>query len=225
MTVQDFHIAIDIELDKTLDFDYPYILPEQKDYWLNKAQDRFVKQRAFGNNRTGKSFEEDEKRIDDLRTIVIRSSALSATTLGTDYIVNLPEDYLYLFRHKCTTNSSKYGTNIVSGVQTTQDEINIFQQDPFWQPVALEPLYYLIGNTIVYETTGNFSVVSANITYINIYNRIQYGTIYISPTTDIQCELPIHTHQEIVDIAIAMMLENIESQRYQSNLNELTKSE
>ena len=45
MTVQEFHIAIGLEVDKTLDFEYPYMSPEQIDYWLNKAQDRFVKQR------------------------------------------------------------------------------------------------------------------------------------------------------------------------------------
>ena len=43
MTIQEFHINFDIELDKTLDFEYPYIQPEQKDYWLNKAQDVVVK--------------------------------------------------------------------------------------------------------------------------------------------------------------------------------------
>ncbi len=225
MTVQEFHIAFDIELDKTLDFDYPYITPEQKDYWLNKGQDRFIKQRAFGNNLTKRSFEENEKRIDDLRTIVKPSIPLTATHVGTEYSITLPNDYLFLFRHRVKTNSSKYGDQIVSGIQTKQDQINIFLIDPFWQPIPIEPLYYVLGNSIIYETQGAFTVTESYITYIKKYARIQYGTIYSSPITDIQCELPIHTHQEILDITISMMLENIESQRYQTNLNELTKSE
>lgn len=225
MTIEEFHIAFDLELDKTLDFDYPYMIPEQKDYWLNKGQDRFIKSRAFGNNLKQKGFEETEKRIDDLRTIVTMSDPLDATNVGDLYSITLPDDYLYLVRHRVTTDSDKYGTLTVSGVQTNQDEINIFETDPFWKPMPFEPLYYIIGNNIVYETQGTFNVIESLITYIRKYNKLQYGTTYIDPTTDIQCELPVHTHQEIVDITIAMVLENIESQRYQTNLNELTKSE
>lgn len=225
MTVGEFHIAFDIELDKTLDFEYPYISPEQKDYWLSKAQDRFVKSRAFGNNSKQQGFEESEKRIDDIRTIVVRSPQLSSNISGNTFEVTLPDDYLYLFRHQCTTVSSKYGTQLVSGKQVTQDGINNKLKDPFWTPLPDEPLYYIIGNSIVYETKGGFTIPSSNITYIRIYNPIQHGSIYLDVLPDLECELPIHTHSEILDIAISMILENIESQRYQTNLNELTKSE
>ena len=47
----------------------------------------------------------------------------------------------------------------------------------------------------------------------------------ISLSLQSDCELADHTHQEIVEMAVSSMLENIESGRYQSNLNELTKLE
>ena len=47
----------------------------------------------------------------------------------------------------------------------------------------------------------------------------------ISLSSDIDCELADHTHQEIVEMAVSSMLENIESGRYQSNLSELSKLE
>jgi len=226
MTVQEFHIGFDVELDKTLDFEYPYILPEKKDYWLNKAQERFVKQRAFGDNSFRTSFEESEKRIDDLRVIVKTPAAISTTSTGNNFYTILPDDYLYLVRHRCNTITPTCSTpQLVAGIQVTNDEINILDKDPFWEPINQEPLYYLLGNTIVYETNGDFTVQSSLLTYIRKYAKIQYGTQYISPTTDIQCELPEHTHHEILDMAISMVLENIESPRYQTNLNELTKIE
>lgn len=226
MTIQEFHIGFDLEIDKTLDFELPYMSPEQKDYWLNKAQNRFISQRTFGTNPLGKAFEENEKRIDDLRTIVTRPTPISAVLSTTNvYTVSLPNDYQYLLRHQCTITSTKYGTKTLKGIQTKQDEIDMYIEDPFWGPSPLEPLYYLLGNNLVYETVGLFTVSNATITYIRIPVRIQYGTQYINPTTDINCELPVHTHQEILDIAISMVLENIESQRYQTNLNELTKTE
>lgn len=228
MTVQEFHNNFDIEVDKTLDFQLPYMLPEQKDYWLNKAQDRFVKSRAFGNNIFRTGFEQTEKRIDDLRMITKQSTPITPSLSGTTYSSTLPNDYLYLMRHQCyTTNTECTTPMLVSGVQTTQDDMNILLRDPFWSPIAYDPLYYLLGNSIVYEMDGDdtFTIVSTIITYIRIYSRIQYGTQYISPTADINCELAVHTHQEILDIAVAMVLENIESQRYQTNLNEITKTE
>lgn len=226
MTIQEFHIGFDIELDKTLDFEYPYIMPEKKDYWLNKAQERFIKSRAFGNNLFRTSFEESEKRMDDLRIIVVTPSAISTTNTGNNFYTTLPDDYLYLFRHRCNTiNSSCEEPQLVAGIQATHDEMNILNKDPFWEPIPEEPLYYLEGNRIVYETDGTFTVQSSLITYIRKYAKMQYGSQYISPIADINCELAEHTHHEILDMAVSMVLENIESQRYQTNLSELTKME
>lgn len=225
MTIQEFHIAFDIELDKTLDFEYPYISPEQKDYWLNKAQDRFVKSRAFGNNIKLQGFEESEKRIDDLRTIVVKSALIVPTSEVDGYQSQLPSDYLYLERHRCRIVSPINIVTSEDGYQTRQDSIGIELKDPFWTPDIDQPLYYIIGNTIIYETLGRFTITGTWITYIRKYSQMKYGTQYVVPSTDVTSELPIHTHTEILDLAITMVLENIESQRYQTNLNELTKSE
>lgn len=226
MTIQDFHNAIDIELDKTLDFEYPYMIPEKKDYWLNKAQERFVKSRAFGNNMFRTSFEETEKRIDDLRTIVIQSDPITPTVIGTIYNSELPDDYRYLFRHQCSTTNQRCSTpDLVAGIQVKNDEINILAKDPFWEAITSEPLFYILGNNIVYETKGNFIVTGTILTYIRNYAQFQYGSQYIDVTDDTVTELPLHTHQEIVDLTVSMLLENIESTRYQTNLNELTKIE
>lgn len=226
MTIQEFHIGFDIELDKTLDFEYPYISPEKKDYWLNKAQERFIKSRAFGNNLFRTSFEESEKRIDDLRIIVKTSSPINTTNIGNNFFTALPEDYLYLFRHRCNIIKTDCETpQLVAGIQATNDEINILLKDPFWEPIPDEPLFYIEGSSLVYETEGNFTVQSSILTYIRKYAQMQYGSQYISPIADVDCELADHTHHEILDIAIAMVLENIESPRYQTNLNELTKIE
>jgi len=225
MTVEKFHIAFDIELDKTLDFEYPYISPEQKDYWLNKAQDRFVKQRAFGNNLFRTTFEETEKRIDDLRTIV-KKQQVGPSLSGQIYTSQLPSDYLYLVRHQCTTSSPLCGIKVVGGLQVKNDDINNRKKNPFEKPTNEEPLYYIEGNNIIYEMVDDsFTITNTNITYIKKPTPITNGTEYIVPEAVSQCELPEHTHNEILDIAISMVLENIESQRYQTNANELTKTE
>lgn len=225
MTLQEFHINFGIELDKTLDFEYPYIQPEQIDYWLNKAQDRFIKNRLYPQNPNKKGFEENQKRIDDLKSLVTPSATITPSVSGTVYTSQLPSDYLHLLRHRCTTVNATFGTNEVGGVEVQQDDMNILLKDPFWKPYYEEPLYYFQSSGIVYETTGAFTVTGTKLTYIKTPAQIRYGTIYTSPTTDVDCELDDAVHGEILDIAISMVLENIESQRYQTNLNELNKTE
>lgn len=223
MTVKDFHINFGLELDKTEDFEYPAFLPEQIDYWLNKAQSRFIKERLYPQDPRQKGFEETQKRIEDIRTLVKESTALTPIAVGTEYRIALPNDYLYLVRHRCTT-SDTCGNKNVGGILVKQEFINQMIKDPFWRPTATEPIYYFVGSDIVYETLGGFTLLNTKLTYIKEPAIITYGSEYITPVADIQCELPEQSHQEILDIAVSMVLENIESQRYQTNLNELNKN-
>lgn len=228
MTIKEFHIAIGQEFDKTQDFEYPYMSPEQIDYWINKGIERFVKERAFGNNIRRWSFEEVEKRVDDLRTIVKESGNIASISGGTNkFTVALPLDYQYLVRHRVTTQktNSCVSSFTVKGVQTRQDWLGDQELNPFESPTYKEPLYYLLGNNIVYETTSDFTILNSNITYISKPNKVRLGTEYVIPTTDVDCNLPEHTHSEIIDLTISLMLENIESSRYQSYNSELSKQE
>ena len=225
MTIKEFHINFGIELDKTQDFEYPSFQPEQIDYWLNKAQYRFIKQRAYPTDRNKPGFEENQKRIDDLRPLVRQSSTINPFLTGTTYNAFLPDDYLYLVRHRCITSDDTCGEKSVGGLQVREDQINQMLKDPFWTPTAEEPLYYINGDTLIYETKGNYQLISSDVTYIKIPSKITLGTEYTDPIPDSNTELLPEVHNEILDIAVSMVLENIESQRYQSNLNELNKTE
>jgi len=72
MTVLDMHQAFKIEFDKLDSVNYPNILPEEIDYLLNKAQDRFVKQRYGKNNIKRESFEEIQKRTEKRKIEILQ---------------------------------------------------------------------------------------------------------------------------------------------------------
>lgn len=221
MTIQDIHNNFDIEVDKTSDFEYPYMLPEQKDYWLNKAQDEFILDILEPKDPNKKSFEETQERIEDIRTIVKETpEPIMTTQVGTRFKSILPEDYLYRVRHTCKTKKGNITYN-VGGEPTKQYYVNNMLKDPFWSPIPEEPIYYIVGDTIVYETLGGFDVLSTELTYIKRPNKMQLGSQYIEPSEDVDCELPEWSQRKILDKAVAMVLENFESQRYQTNLNEL----
>lgn len=107
-------MAIDLELNKVNSNLYDIILPQEKDYFLNRAQERFVKQRYTAiSNPKQRGFEMSQKRIDDLRNLLVpnyydkvyqlSSTDFDFTTKGRFYF---PDDYLFL-----TSNRSKVYTN------------------------------------------------------------------------------------------------------------------
>lgn len=224
MTIQEIHIAFDQEVDKSQDFECPSFQPEQKDYWLNKAQLEVVRDLAYPINPQIPGFENGQNRIDELKDIVKSSGNLTPTLADTIYKITLPNDYFHLVRHRCKTKDINCEDTIreVGGVQTKQDQINLQLRDPFNKPSALEPLYYILENSIVYETLGEYELQNTNITYISMPSKMRYGEVYTNTTTNVECDFKNEDMQhKIIDKAVSMVLENIESQRYQTNLNEL----
>lgn len=223
MTPLEIHIAIRNELDKTQDFQYPDFQPEQIDYWANKAYELWIDDTAYPMVQGKLPFEYNQKRIDELRELV-KTETVLATPQSNKFIINLPNDYRHLVRHECTTTSGS-NTKLVSGILTKLDLINLQKKNPFWKPIIDEPLYYITCNFIIYETDSLFTVDNASITYIKKPIHMRLGTAYTNPTTDISWEITNeYVQHQIINRTIQMMLENIESPRYQTNLNEYNKT-
>ena len=74
MTCAELHLEFKFRCDKLDTLNYPNFLPEEIDLILNNAQERLVKQRYGFNNIKRQSFEETEKRTEDLKEIVCLST-------------------------------------------------------------------------------------------------------------------------------------------------------
>ena len=99
-TVAQLLLSLEQKLDKTDSQAYADILDDEKRYWLDQAADRFVKQRYTGNNFQRKSFEQNQKRADDLRE-AIRTTIVPgvlSTTYRDAYDIELPDAYRYLLK-------------------------------------------------------------------------------------------------------------------------------
>ena len=106
MTVNEMHVAVNLGVQKIASFQVDNLLPQEIDHELNLAMMRFIKQRfSMTSNRVGKGFEQSQKRIDDLRSLLVEHTG-STTTEGQVYTSNysnvyvdrytLPLDYLFL---------------------------------------------------------------------------------------------------------------------------------
>lgn len=119
MTVNEMHIAVNQGVQKIASFQVDNLLPQEIDHELNMAMLRFIKQRYSSmSNRYGRGFEQSQKRIDDLRTLVVEHTGytnfegVEFTSNYSDISVDrytIPLDYLFLvsvrakIRYVCNT--------------------------------------------------------------------------------------------------------------------------
>ena len=102
MTIEEMHIAVNLGVQKIASFQVDNLLPQEIDHELNNAMDRFIKLRYSPlGNKYQRGFEQSQKRIDDLRNLVV-DAKLKAFNTGetlTGYFVDraaLPVDYMFL---------------------------------------------------------------------------------------------------------------------------------
>ena len=99
-----------------------------------------------------------------------------------------------------------------------QDDIFKLLTDPFNTTKFSSPLTTIMGDYINIYTSDIFIIDKVKITYIRKPREI-------SLSLDVSCELPVHTHREIVDMTISSILEGINDPRYATHQKEVLKNE
>ena len=122
------------------------------------------------------------------------------------------------WNEKRITNSVDINTNIVNNSFVQHDDIFTLLNDPFNTTKHTDPLTTIRGNNIDVYTNDIFIIDAVKITYIRNPKKI-------SLSLGIDCELPEHTHQEVVDITVSSILEGISDPRYKSHQSEVSKNE
>ena len=105
MNVGQMHTAIQQGVDKINSLQADMLLREEIDIELNKSQTRFINTKYGKNNIYQKGFEQSQKRIDDLRSLVREYSApvIYKEEYNNEISVDtfkLPLDYLYLVNQR-----------------------------------------------------------------------------------------------------------------------------
>lgn len=243
MTFTQMHDLFDQLIDKV---DAPYFDDGEKDRFLNLAQMEFIKQRYS-------EFEFDEKRREDLVSLVTEF-VVTGTSILTTWVQgvidenatagitmnSIDKDYLFIvdlsgdFNVACgsTTTSKRC---FMKPLQ--RDDLNKALKDPFNKPTNESPAYVQIGYTV---TTVPFGGGTATITRnrnISIYADSAPTKVvghYIKKPVDIDGEnngsgipeLPEHTHEEIVNLAVRKAFSNIEDyNKYRAQVAEINEME
>lgn len=243
MTGLEFQVAFQRELNQ-LD-EAPEFNTRDIVFWLNYGILRFVKTRYSGVNAKRESVGQTQKRIDDLRTLVVEDviTPISAAvtnfpdayeaTIPTNYMFTLSEEVDITFTDLTTTSYTKrVGVKEVNTGNYVKEYADPYSEYHLHHNVAT-PLRLFIGGTgapndlVVFITDGNYTVD----TYYLVYLKFPTPLV-LDDNTDITAwqttqytDLPKHTHSEVVKLAVASALENTGNPRYEAYINEVNTME
>lgn len=214
MTISEMHLQFKFGLDKLDALNYPNFLPEEIDLLLNQAQDRIIKQRYGITNPKRTSFEETQKRTEDLKnivkTVIITPQAYSVLNIDTNarYFL-LEDDHWFIVQERVNLQYSCNGvinTSLVEVRPIQHVEFDKIIKDPFKQPDTTKVLRLMDDSKVELIFAPNTTILEYRLRYIKQPIRVNIVTLT-------NCELSDHLHQEIVDESIKIALESIEAKR------------
>lgn len=226
MTGQEMIHEFKLKLDKVDSLALPNFIDSEIYSMLNSAYELFITERCYPKDPNKASAEETQRRVDDLRNITSNYSYNLATISSVadnkpnGFFVPLPSDYRHALSEEVALTYTECNATVTKRqkvVPRTHDEYNTLIEDPFNKPYEKEVIRLPYSSNKYELITGSF------ITLGNYYLRYYKIPLPISDTQT--CELAVHTHREIVELAVSRTLEGIESPRYSSNINELSKNE
>jgi hypothetical protein len=233
MTIAEMHRAFKLELDKSSALELPSFEPEEIDFWLNLAIRNFVKTR-FRGKQDGVGFEEISKRTMDLSNLVHEASlSVSADPIKDNSFVadltDLLQELWFIVGEEADIQYKKLGeqTDTIKRQGVTQCTSSTYRyhiDDPYSEHrlhyEEAKPLRLVYQRTVELIADENYNVINYYVRYIKKPLEVLNSGI-----DSVNCDLPEHTHDEIVKSAVNMVLENIEQPRYQSHTVELNKVE
>jgi hypothetical protein len=200
MTFAEMGEQLDLELDESGGL---WFNDDEKSVWLNKAVDKFVKNVYL-------TFEVDEASRERLR-LLVKTSALQS---GSAFDLSLITDLFFLLSLTGSfTVTSGGSSHLITRRIVPQELDDLDDQDPFSKGTNADPRYESVGEVLTIKSV----TPPANV-YAQYLKRPKVVDIVGSPTDVL--DIPIPFHDEIVDFARDMALENMGSPRYATAKNE-----
>jgi hypothetical protein len=234
MTIKDMHYDFKRKLNKVDSQSQRNLLVPEIDWVLNEAQEVFIDLIAEPRFEGFLGFEKNQKAIDDLKSLVVNNELQLLTDNGDGtFSVPLPDDYRYYLNSHVKATKGVCEERRLDVFIKRHD--SLFEKSPFdnssfdWEVVNC--LFVGNGNntsSLKIFTDNDFVVNKFFLSYLRKplymhnaqdFNNNQYklpnGTLL---TGTQNCELPEHTHREIVDIAVMIVTGDIQAPDLQQRI-------
>ena len=116
---------------------------------------------------------------------------------------------------------------------TQQDDLLSISGDPFNKPTASDPVGFFEDGELYIWTEDTGVIKNVLLTFIKVPDRMRLkeipavagdsatGTLAVAAKPVTNCELSEHLHKEIVQMAVDISLENLQSPRVQTNIKNM----
>lgn len=208
--------------------------------FINEAIDKFYKTRYSGINSKSEGFEQSQKRIDDLRSLV-KTEKYTDTIVDNNnrYEVELPSDYVMLlgdtagiqpiddYNDPCWGYSEdgdyiiKRNDTIEATIETIDRQLGNSLSEHRLKYCTARPLRLIQGDKIYLYTDGKYKVSEYTITYLSKPVLLDSKNITNTEYTS----LPEHTHMEIVKMAVQLYLATKPMEHYSAYSAEVNNME
>lgn len=233
MTIKDMHYDFKKKFNKIDSQQNKNLLIPEIDWSLNEAQNLYVDMIAQPRIKTYLGFEKSQKNTDDIRTLVVSDYCSNISSIGTpsSTTIALPENYRYFI--KGDVFISKGNCTGVKARLYIREHDDEFEESPFdkssfeWR--TINGVFTENGLQIFSDTT--FTYQKLCMSYIRkprlIHNAEDYvNGSYTLPSGEIltgavDCELPEHTHSNIVDLAVLLVTGEVQAPDYQIKMTKL----
>lgn len=205
---------------------------------LNNAIEKFVVTRTTGINYKRESFEQTQKRTDDLRTLVVTADIPMESIDTVKYEAVFPKDYMFMLgdtafilplsdsARKCwpkdkNGNYIKRSTDTIEGtVETIDGILNNSLSEHNLRYSKARPVKIVSQRGVLLYTDGQYSVNNYELTYLKKPKKLTIDSMSQEYT-----DLPEHTIREIVQIAVGLYMSTQNDQRYNSINSEIATME
>lgn len=225
MTVTEIHKAFKVQMDKNAESvaygGCPAFLPEEEDLFLNQAFIDIISNKFTGLNVSQTSFEGSVKRIADLEGLVKTDTDLSASLDSSSNVLTIENFSGNGVRMFYVDSVLHFGSSQSKCVLTSHENARRFRKTYNNDPWVDTPVSTIENNQLlVYIDTHSMKApYSIDLTYVSYPPVIDYT----QGDTEINI-VPDRILYEVIDRAVLLALENIESRRQESKsqLNNLT---
>ncbi len=189
------------------------IISDDVEFFLNEAQHVFINTRL---KNFKKQIDNKQKDLDEIRTLIVKNTQLvldAGSSTDEIRVYDLPSDYVFLISdYSFTTYCNKlrrYQNRLLSS-----EDLQEALHGTHTKPKFNSPVSEIVGSKLqVYRDFDlTFTINNVNIDYIKTWNSISINT----PTNS---ELDSNTHKDIVQLAVNIFLEAVQSGRFTSNVD------
>jgi len=241
MTIVEQHKSFMMKVEGYENLQYLDWHPVEVDYWLNEAIRVFTNERFSGWK--GKGFEQNQKRIEDLRTLLTDYPIVPIDFSGTltaaetaamaninrkanSYYCILPTTYLIVDEEQVVYTYQ--GETYIGGVtECVGDSYDFETSNPFSEHKLkfkkAKPLRTFIDGVVELITDGTYVITEYRMRAIRKPAVVAFPSVSVPLGVD--CDLNELVHNEIVEKAVTMANARIgEMNKYRISIQEETKN-